>query len=63
MPGPTSARYARGFAAAVLATATLILAANAGPARAAEEGPRAPRPPASASAPAAPLSLFSPASY
>ncbi|MER5749277.1 hypothetical protein [Streptomyces sp. NPDC002088] len=61
MPGPTSARYARGFAAAVLATATLILAANAGPARAAEEGPRAPRPPASA--PAAPLSLFSPASY
>ncbi|MFI6009491.1 hypothetical protein ACIBAG_11780 [Streptomyces sp. NPDC051243] len=31
-------RYTRGFAAAVVAVATLILAANAGPARAAEAG-------------------------
>jgi hypothetical protein len=34
--GRTSARYARGFAAAVVAVAALITAANAGPARAAE---------------------------
>ncbi|WP_328872681.1 hypothetical protein OHT76_22685 [Streptomyces sp. NBC_00287] len=32
----TTERYTRGFAAAVVAVATLILAANAGPARAAE---------------------------
>ncbi|WDV53124.1 hypothetical protein PV963_23525 [Streptomyces coeruleorubidus] len=32
----TPERYARGFAAAVVAVATLLLAANAGPARAAE---------------------------
>ncbi|MER7403359.1 hypothetical protein ABT373_12940 [Streptomyces sp. NPDC000070] len=32
----TADRYARGFAAAVVAVATLLLAANAGPARAAE---------------------------
>ncbi|MDG9714772.1 hypothetical protein [Streptomyces sp. DH10] len=32
----TAERYARGFAAAVVAVATLLLAANAGPARAAE---------------------------
>ncbi|MET7693009.1 hypothetical protein ABZT06_34475 [Streptomyces sp. NPDC005483] len=31
----TTARYARGFAAAVVAVATLVLAANAGPAKAA----------------------------
>ncbi|MFJ8466558.1 hypothetical protein [Streptomyces swartbergensis] len=32
----TPERYARGFAAAVVAVATLLLAANAGPARAAD---------------------------
>ncbi len=32
----TSERYARGIAAAIVAVATLVLAANAGPARAAE---------------------------
>ncbi|MCF0077497.1 hypothetical protein [Streptomyces lomondensis] len=32
-------RYARGFAAAVVAVATLLLAANAGPARASEPPP------------------------
>lgn len=32
----TTERYARGFAAAVVAVTTLILAANAGPARAAD---------------------------
>lgn len=42
MPGRTSARYVRGFAAAVIATATLVLAANAGPAKAADH-PSAPR--------------------
>ncbi|MCT9075054.1 hypothetical protein [Streptomyces fulvoviolaceus] len=36
----TTARYARGFAAAVAAVTALVLAANAGPARAAEPGPR-----------------------
>ncbi|GEC07638.1 hypothetical protein SSP24_52930 [Streptomyces spinoverrucosus] len=43
MPGPTSAphgrpsaRYARAFAAAIVAAAALITAANAGPARATE---------------------------
>ena len=30
----TTARYARGFAAALVAVATLVLAANAGPAKA-----------------------------
>ncbi|MFJ4201894.1 hypothetical protein ACIP2Y_19980 [Streptomyces sviceus] len=35
----TTARYARGFAAAVVAVATLVLAANAGPAKAAGERP------------------------
>ncbi|MEU6177672.1 hypothetical protein [Streptomyces coeruleorubidus] len=37
----TAERYARGFAAAVVAVATLLLAANAGPARAEEprQGP------------------------
>ncbi|MFF4907701.1 hypothetical protein ACFY2T_22825 [Streptomyces sp. NPDC001260] len=30
-------RYARGFAAALIAVATLVLAANAGPARAAND--------------------------
>ncbi|WP_458244829.1 hypothetical protein [Streptomyces sp. MAI_2237] len=30
-------RYARGFAAALIAVATLVLAANAGPARAADD--------------------------
>lgn len=35
----TTARYARGFAAAVVAVATLILAANTGPARASEPHP------------------------
>ncbi|MGW3117855.1 hypothetical protein ACWDBW_12045 [Streptomyces sp. NPDC001107] len=34
-----SERYARGFAAAVVAVAALVLAANAGPARAADTGP------------------------
>ncbi|WP_031483146.1 hypothetical protein [Streptomyces bicolor] len=34
----TTERYTRGFAAAVVAVLTLILAANAGPARAAEPG-------------------------
>jgi hypothetical protein len=32
----TADRYARGFAAAVVAVATLLLAANAGPARASD---------------------------
>ncbi|CAL9306086.1 hypothetical protein ABZ568_25325 [Streptomyces olindensis] len=32
----TAERYARGFAAALVAVATLLLAANAGPARATE---------------------------
>ncbi|MEU5223313.1 hypothetical protein AB0G55_11700 [Streptomyces toyocaensis] len=32
-------RYARGFTAAVAAVAALVLAANAGPARAADPGP------------------------
>ncbi|MBT2418613.1 hypothetical protein J7F01_19315 [Streptomyces sp. ISL-22] len=35
----TTERYTRGVAAAVVAVATLILAANAGPARAADPGP------------------------
>ncbi|MDH6488687.1 hypothetical protein [Streptomyces sp. SAI-127] len=35
----TTARYARGFAAAVVAVATLVLAANAGPAKASGERP------------------------
>ncbi|WP_329297104.1 hypothetical protein [Streptomyces pseudovenezuelae] len=35
----TTARYARGVAAAVVAVATLVLAANAGPARASEPRP------------------------
>ncbi|MET7733990.1 hypothetical protein ABZT02_21850 [Streptomyces sp. NPDC005402] len=35
----TTARYARGFAAAVVAVATLVLAANAGPAKAAGPHP------------------------
>ncbi len=35
----TTGRYTRGFAAAVVAVATLILAANAGPARAAAPNP------------------------
>ena len=35
----TTERYTRGFAAAVVAVATLILAANAGPARAAGPEP------------------------
>lgn len=61
MQGRTSARYTRGFVAAVLATVALILAANAGPARAGDEPPRVVRPPAGA--PAAPLPPFSPASY
>ncbi|WP_079102544.1 hypothetical protein [Streptomyces sp. TP-A0356] len=39
--GRVSARYARGFAAAVVAVAALIAAANAGPARAAAPGPGA----------------------
>lgn len=34
----TTERYTRGVAAAVVAVVTLILAANAGPARAAEPG-------------------------
>ncbi|MGW1745201.1 hypothetical protein ACWCRD_06215 [Streptomyces sp. NPDC002092] len=34
-----SERYARGFAAAVIAVAALVLAANAGPARAADPAP------------------------
>lgn len=34
----TTERYTRSFAAAVIAVATLILAANAGPARAADTG-------------------------
>ncbi|MEV5433710.1 hypothetical protein [Streptomyces sp. NPDC052701] len=38
----TTERRARGFAAALIAVATLLLAANAGPARAADEP--APRP-------------------
>jgi hypothetical protein len=33
----TAERYARGFAAAVVAVATLLLAANAGPARATDD--------------------------
>ncbi|MFF5983803.1 hypothetical protein ACFY78_33685 [Streptomyces olindensis] len=38
----TAERYARGFAAAVVAVATLLLAANTGPARAveAQQAPR-----------------------
>lgn len=35
----TTARYTRGFAAAVVTVATLILAANAGPARASAPHP------------------------
>ncbi|SNX62616.1 hypothetical protein SAMN06272735_4402 [Streptomyces sp. TLI_55] len=35
----TTERYARGVIAAVVAVAALVLAANAGPARAAEHGP------------------------
>ncbi|MFF9200299.1 hypothetical protein ACF1AE_00345 [Streptomyces sp. NPDC014986] len=35
----TTERYARGFAAAVAAVAALVLAANAGPARADGPGP------------------------
>ncbi|MER7565196.1 hypothetical protein ACGFWE_27255 [Streptomyces sp. NPDC048523] len=35
----TTARYTRGFAAAVVAVATLVLAANAGPAKATGERP------------------------
>jgi hypothetical protein len=35
----TTARYMRGFAAAVVAVATLVLAANAGPAKATGERP------------------------
>ena len=35
----TTARYTRGFAAAVVAVATLVLAANAGPAKASGERP------------------------
>lgn len=35
-PTSTTERYTRGLAAAVVAVATLILAANTGPARAAE---------------------------
>jgi len=38
----TAERYTRGFAAAVVAVVTLILAANTGPARASEQ--HAPRP-------------------
>ena len=34
-----SERYARGFGAAVIAVAALVLAANAGPARAADPAP------------------------
>jgi hypothetical protein len=38
----TAERYARGFAAAVVAVATLLLAANAGPAKAEypQQGPQ-----------------------
>lgn len=35
----TTERYARGFAAAVAAVAALVLAANAGPAKAADPEP------------------------
>nr|WP_030665542.1 hypothetical protein [Streptomyces cellulosae] len=35
----TTARYTRGLAAAVIAVAALVLAANVGPARAAEPAP------------------------
>ncbi|WP_369196768.1 hypothetical protein [Streptomyces djakartensis] len=35
----TAERYARGFTAALVAVATLLLAANAGPARAGEHRP------------------------
>ncbi|MEU0028538.1 hypothetical protein [Streptomyces sp. NPDC006335] len=35
----TTARYTRGFAAAVVAVATLVLAANVGPAKASGERP------------------------
>ncbi|MFF1304504.1 hypothetical protein [Streptomyces sp. NPDC058307] len=35
----TTARYTRGFAAAVVAVATLVLAANAGPAKATGQRP------------------------
>ncbi|WP_164904961.1 hypothetical protein [Streptomyces cyaneus] len=38
-PTRTTERYTRGFAAAVVAVATLILAGNAGPARAVEPEP------------------------
>ncbi|MGX1547240.1 hypothetical protein [Streptomyces adustus] len=44
MQGRTSTRYARGLAAAVLAAATLIIAANAGPARAEDPGTGISRP-------------------
>ena len=39
----TTARYTRGFAAAVVAVATLVLAANAGPAKAASAPHPAPQ--------------------
>ncbi|GGX93415.1 hypothetical protein [Streptomyces anandii] len=39
--GHNSARYVRGFGAAVIAVAALITAANAGPARAADPAPPA----------------------
>ncbi|MEU6771739.1 hypothetical protein [Streptomyces sp. NPDC046759] len=47
MPGRTSAPYGntnarRAVAAAVIATAALLVAANAGPAHAADTGPAAP---------------------
>ncbi|MCX5049662.1 MULTISPECIES: hypothetical protein [unclassified Streptomyces] len=38
----TTGRYTRGFTAALVAVAALVLAANAGPARAATEQPQAP---------------------
>ncbi|MGW2820072.1 hypothetical protein ACWC24_03590 [Streptomyces sp. NPDC001443] len=44
MQGRTSTRYARGLAAAVLAAATLVIAANAGPARAVDRGTGVTRP-------------------
>ncbi|MFE6408722.1 hypothetical protein ACFVOR_17500 [Streptomyces sp. NPDC057837] len=41
----TAERYARGFAAALVAMATLLLAANAGPASTADAQPRQPATP------------------